>query len=176
MKHFQKAVYTLVFVLSILTFFQCASIKVTSTTFEEKTPFKINSISFQEWYAGIKVGGTGINVFIPISASKNNISLKEVFFRNLRGKLIKEDGKYTSVLKNPSRLYTFKTPEKTENYPFDLLDTECVISYSENGQIKYHKITSLNEVAGTYYEDGPPSIYTSKKTSDMASLDEEDDN
>jgi hypothetical protein len=43
----------------------------------------------------------------------------------------------------------------------------------ENGQTKYHKIVSLNEVAGTYYENGPPSIYARSNTRSMATLDEE---
>lgn len=178
MKKIKKATYAIVFAVICASTFQCASNKEIATTFEQEAPFTVKPVVFQEWYAGIKVGGTGINVFLPISDVKGNIVFDEVYFRNLRGKLIKKEDNYIAVLKNPSRLYTFKKAEKPADYPFDLKDNECVVSYIQNGQTKYHKIITLNEVAGTYYEDGPTSIYNRNTSSGMASLDEEidDDN
>jgi hypothetical protein len=175
MKRLEKAIYAIVFTIALSFTFQCASPKVATTTFEPQAPFKVKTVNFQEWYAGIKVGGTGINVFIPISNVKEGIAIDEVYFRNLKGKLNKKAGKYVAVLKNPSKSYTFQKAEKPANYPFNLKDDECVISYVENGQIKYHKIVTLSEVAGTYYENGTPSIYTRSSSAGMASLDEEED-
>ncbi len=175
MKNLKKAVYAIVFAIAFSFTFQCASPKVATATFEQQTPFTLKPVVFQEWYAGIKVGGTGINVFLPISDVKQGVVFDEVYFRNLKGKLNKDGDKYTAVLKNPSRYYTFQKAEKPAGYPFDLKDNECVISYVENGQTKYHKIIALNEVAGTYYENGPPSIYTGSDSRGMASLDEEDE-
>lgn len=173
MKNLKKAIYAIVFTCTLSSFYQCASPKVATTNFEQQPPFTIKPVVFQEWYAGIKVGGTGINVFVPVSNVNEGIVFNEVYFRNLKGKLVKSGNKYTAVLKNPSRHYTFQKPEKPSDYPFDLKDNECVISYVENGQTKYHKIVSLNEVAGTYYENGPPSIYARSNTRSMATLDEE---
>ncbi|WP_299114772.1 hypothetical protein [uncultured Winogradskyella sp.] len=175
MKNLKKATCAIVFAVAISFTFQCATPKVATTTFEQQTPFKVKPVFFQEWYAGIKVGGTGINIFIPISDVEQDIAFDEVFFRNLRGKLTKKEEEYMSVLKHPSRHYTFQKAEKPNDYPFDLKDNECVISYIENGQTKYYKIIALNEVAGTYYEDGPPSVYAQSTSSGMASLDEEED-
>jgi hypothetical protein len=56
-------------------------------------------VSFQEWYAGIKVGGTGINIFVPISDEADNVSIENIYFRNLQGRLVKSNGKYMAVLK-----------------------------------------------------------------------------
>lgn len=173
MKNLKKAIYAIVFTCTLSSFYQCASPKVATTNFEQQPPFTIKPVVFQEWYAGIKVGGTGINVFVPVSNVNEGIVFNEVYFRNLKGKLVKSGNKYTAVLKNPSRHYTFQKPEKPADYPFDHKDNECVISYVENGQTKYHKIVSLNEVAGTYYENGPPSIYARSNTRSMATLDEE---
>ncbi|WP_243473356.1 hypothetical protein [Winogradskyella sp. MH6] len=173
MKNLKKAIYAIVFACTLSSFFQCASPKVATTNFEKQTPFTVKPVVFQEWYAGIKVGGTGINVFVPISNVNDGVVLNEVYFRNLKGKLVKNGNKYTAVLKNPSRNYTFQKAEKPADYPFELKDNECVISYLENGQTKYHKIVSLNEVAGTYYENGPPSIYSRSNSNSMATLDEE---
>lgn len=175
MKKLKKATYALIFAVIFTSTFQCASHKEIATTFEEEAPFKVKPVSFQEWYAGIKVGGTGINVFIPITNIKENIVFNNVYFRNLKGQLVKEQGKYVAVLKNPSRNYTFIKADKPADYPFTLADDECVLSYTENGKLKYYKMISLNEVAGTYYENGAPSIYAKKSSSGMASLDEEDD-
>ncbi|WP_299524293.1 hypothetical protein [Winogradskyella sp.] len=176
MEKLKKAIYAIVFVISLLLTFQCASSKVADVKFEEQTPFTVKPVIFQEWYAGIKVGGTGINVFIPISDVNKGIVFDEIYFRNLKGKLVKKNEEYMAVLKNPSRHYTFKVAEKPSDYPFNLDKDECVISYIENGQTKYHKIKTLNEVAGTYYENGPPTIYTRSSSDGMASLDENEDN
>ena len=180
MKRLKKAAYAIVFAIAFSTTFQCFSQKEVTVieiqTFELQTPFTIKPVIFQEWYAGIEVGGTGINVFIPISNVKENVTFNEVYFRNLKGKLVSENGKYMAVLENPSKLYTFKKAEKPADYPFDLKDNECVLSYTQNGETKYHKIIELNEVAGTYYEDGPPSIYTRSNSEGIATLDEEKEN
>lgn len=177
MKNLKKAIYAIVFAVTLFSFFQCTSTKIATSNFEKQTPFTVKSVVFQEWYAGIKVGGTGINIFVPVYNIEEGVTINEVYFRNLRGKLVKNESKYTAVLKHPSSNYTFQKAEKSIDYPFNLKDDECVISYSENGQIKYHKIISLNEVAGTYYENGPPSIYERSTSSSMATLDEEiDDN
>lgn len=178
MKNLKKATYAIVFAIAISFTFQCSTPREATTVFEQQAPFNVKTVNFQEWYAGIKVGGTGINIFVPIYDVKGNIVFNEIYFRNLKGKLIKREYNYMAILKNPSRQYTFKKADKPADYPFDLKDDECVISYVENGQTKYHKISALNEVAGTYYENGPPSIYTRSTSSGMASLDdeEEDDN
>ncbi len=173
MKNLKKALYAIVFACALSSFFQCASPKVATTNFEKQTPFTVRPVVFQEWYAGIKVGGTGINVFIPISNVNEGVVLNEVYFRNLKGKLVKNENKYTAILKNPSPNYTFQKAERPADYPFQLKEDECVISYLENGQTKYHKIISLKEVAGTYYENGPPSIYSRSGSNSMATLDEE---
>jgi len=176
MKKLKKAFFAVVCAIAFSSTFQCAGQKATTIkTFELQTPFKAKPVVFQEWYAGIKVGGTGINVFIPIAEVKDNVKFNDVYFRNMKGELFENEGKLIAILKNPSKLYTFKKPEKPADYPFDLKDNECVLSYTQNGQIKYHKVVALNEVAGTYYKDGPPSIYT-KSNEGMASVDEEGEN
>ena len=77
----------------------------------------------------------------------------QYFLINLKGKLFKIKEIYNAILKNPSKHYTFKKAEKSADYPFTITDDECVTSYTESGQLKYYKIATLNEVAGTYYEN-----------------------
>jgi hypothetical protein len=176
MKLLKKATYAIVFAFIYSFSFQCAGQKATTaTTFQEQAPFKVKPVYFQEWYAGIKVGGTGINIFLPITDVAENVKIDRVYFRNLTGELSKKDGKYFALLKNKSPHYTFTKSKAPADYPFKLKDNECVVSYTENSATKYLKIATLNEVAGTYYENGPPSIYLRGHASGMASLDEEDD-
>ena len=173
MRTLKSLVRIIVCLVAISTTFQCASSKVAEPQFEEQAPFVVKPVSFQEWYAGIKVGGTGINVFIPISKVKNDVEINDVYFRNLQGKLTKSKDQYTAILKNPSRHYTFKKAERPADFPFTLSDYDCAISYTENGQIKYYKITGLSEGAGTYYENGPPSIYVRPISTRLATVDDE---
>jgi len=173
MKLLKKVTFTIAFVAIIFSTFQCTSSKVATTQFEEQIPFNVKTVSFQEWYAGIKVATTGLNVFLPVTNVNQNVVIDSIYFRNLKGKLENKDGKYVAVLQNTSKGYTFKKSERPEDYPFTLLDYECVISYIENGITKYHKISQLNEVAGTYYENGPPSLYAKGESSGMATLDDD---
>ncbi|WP_460220466.1 hypothetical protein [Psychroserpens sp. MEBiC05023] len=176
MKFLKKATFAIAIAALLCTTFQCASPKTATTVFQEETPFRVKPASFQEWYAGIKVGATGLNVFLPITDIKENITIDSIYFRNLSAKLDKKKDKYVAVLKNTSKNYTFQKSPRPENYPFTLSDNECVISYIENGITKYHKITQLNEFAGTYYENGPPSLFLKASRSSMATLDDEEDN
>lgn len=145
-----------------------------SASFQKHTVFKLNEVNFQEWYAGIHVGGTGINVFLPNVTNDENVVLENVYFRNLKGKLVKSKGMYSAIMKNSNKDYTWEYPEKPADYPFDLNPDECVISYKENGTTKYVKISNLNEKAGTYYENGPPSIYDRLGDSSLATLDDQE--
>lgn len=175
MKLLKKAYFAIVVTAFIGSTFQCASQKEVSQTitFEQPTSLDVKPVYFQEWYAGIEVGGTGINVYVPIVTDNERIVIDSLYFRNLKGKLVLKDGKYFASLENPSKLYTFKKSEKPADYPFDLADNECAISYIENGVTKYFKVSKLDEVAGVYYENGPPSIYSNSARSAIATTDDE---
>lgn len=179
MKLLKRATYALFLTALGLSTYQCSSpqqavaAQATPIALQEKPVFQFDEVVFQEWYAGINVGGTGFNVFLPNITNDENVVLENVYFRNLTGKLVKGKGMYSATLKNKSPYYTWEYPEKPADYPFDLTANECVISYKENGVLKYLKVASLNEKAGTYYENGPPSIYDSSPNSVIATVDED---
>ena len=175
MKLLKKITFVIALIAITFTTFQCASSKVAPEQYEQQIPFNVKPVSFQEWYSGIKVGTTGLNVFLPITNVNQNVTIDSIYFRNLKGKLEKKEGKYFAVLQNTFKGYTFKKSERPEDFPFTLLDYECVISYIENGVTKYHKVSQLNEVAGTYYENGPPSLFLRASKSNMATLDDDDE-
>ena len=172
MKPLKKATYAMFLILIFSTLYQCSSPKSANNNVVDNTvlPQLEEKIVFQEWFAGIKVGGTGINMFIP--ELDNNILLDSVYFRNMKGKLIKKDGMYSVVLKNDSPHY-IPNPSNKETNPFNLTPEECMITYKNNGITKYIKVASVTEKAGTYYENGPPSIYEHKPSSVIATVEED---
>jgi hypothetical protein len=182
MKAIKSAYYSICCGVLLLTSFQGISQEYivpaasTALELEKETPFMVKPVYFQEWYAGIDIGGTGYRVFVPVVNKKEDIKLENLYFRNLEAKLLNEDGRYTATLKNPSTTYTFTKPEKPSDYPFDLKDNECVISYNENGKTKFHKIRIVAELAGAYYENGAPSISSQRKSATLATLDEDSGN
>jgi len=170
MKLLKRACLALVFTGIIAATLQCASSKEV-IVFEKPTSFKVKSVYFQEWYAGIKVGGTGVNVFVPVVNKHKDISIDSIYFRNLKGKLIIKDDRYFALLKNDSPHYNFKRTAKSHDYPFTLNDKECAISYTENGETKYLKIFNIREMEGVYYENGPPEIYKKSSSTVVATTD-----
>lgn len=130
---------------------------------QEEAPLEHNRVYFQEWVAGIKDGGSGVNIYFPNLVIKNNATLDSVYFRKMRGKLRNGKASYFASLRKdkPQDItmngdgkeeYGNKTPE----FPFDLKNDECVISYIENGETKYFKIGDIKEKAGEYYPTSPP--------------------
>lgn len=177
MKSLKKVTFTMVLAAIMFTTFLCSGQKGTTLVLEKQIPFTIKPVQFQEWYAGIKIGATGLNVYIPIANQAQNVTIDRIYFRNLVGKLEMKEDQYVAVLKNTHSQYTFKKSKRPKDYPFTLLDYECVISYLENDVRKYYKIKQLNEVVGIYYEKGPPSLFLKQTRSSMADLDsDEDDN
>lgn len=168
----KKAMNAVFFTVIISCTFQCASPKVAAVPQTISELNLKNPVVFQEWYAGINVGGTGVNLFIPKFESDKNIQVDSVYFRNMKGKLVMSETKYSVILKNDSPHY-IPNPSNSKTNPFNLTPDECVISYTENGQTKYLKVANIIEKAGTYYENGPPSIYKASTTTKMATVEED---
>lgn len=168
----KKALYATFLAVIISSTFQCASPKVNSVSKEIPEITVKDPIVFQEWYAGIKVGGTGINLFVPSTLIQNNMELDSVYFRNMKGKLIKGERNYSVVLVNDSPYYQPNPSNETTN-PFNLTGNECIIAYKENGETKYLKVSKINERAGAYYENGPPLMQNFSSKSVLATLDED---
>jgi hypothetical protein len=176
MKAIYNALRYAIFTVLVGLTYQCSGTKeIASTNFEQHVPFKIKSVYFQEWFAGIDHGGTGYTLYLPVVQKGANVTVEDVYFRNLRGRFYLQDGRYIAILKNPNKSYVFTKPQKPENYPFDLRDNECVVSYIEDGATKFYKLKIDEELAGVYYKDGAPSIYTRMEHSTMATLDIEED-
>ncbi len=151
----------LILLVITMTFSNCSSSKI---KFQEDAPLEHNRPYFQEWVAGIKDGGSGVNIYFPNLVTKNNTKVDSVFFRKMKGKLRNGKASYFATLKKPiPQDITMSGDSKSEygnklpEFPFELKNNECVISYIEGGETKYVKIANLKEKAGEYYPSSPPN-------------------
>jgi len=136
--------------------FQCSS----AYKLEKESVLKPHRPYFHSWIAEIKQGGSGFNLYFPNLNPNGKVLLDSVYFRGIKGKLVKGRAMYSANLKNPSPYErdmsieaAFKKEEKSK-FPFKLTNMDCVISYVENGETKYYKVAGLTEKKGIYNSEG----------------------
>ena len=134
MNFVKNVTYLLFFSCLSLSFFQCASSKY---KLQKQSAFQSERIYFQEWFAGVQVGGTGFNLFFPNLYPNAHVQMDSVYFRGLKGKLEPAKGMYTAILKNKS---PYDTSTQVSKFLFKLGYTECVVSYWVQGEHKYYKL------------------------------------
>ena len=134
--------------LITISFPQCAS----TMTLDKEIPASIDKAYYQNWVAGVEGGGSGINIFIE--TKDESLVLDSIFFRGQVSKLSTKPANKALFIgrfntqgnsKEFSILNTDDNTKKEINFPFDLKDNECVVSYSKNGETRYFKIQDLEE-------------------------------
>lgn len=157
------------FVAMASAFSQCSS----TFKLQEKAPFAIKEVYFQKWVAGVKGGGSGMNVYIVSKENiSNNIKLDSIYFREDKakievdlsesnlfiGRFIFESNKKKDVImsNDPNAEYGNVILKPKSKLPFNLEDNECVIRYTENEKIKYFKIQNVIEKRGIQYPGAKP--------------------
>lgn len=160
-----KTLFSIILGSTILFgFAQCKNSKEMTYKIQEKSPFKIAKASYQEWVAGIRGGGSGVNVFVAFSdLDTDKIVVDSVFFRGQKVKVETNNKAYigrfkTNVNQRPDIImssqtdeeYGNKAPIKTAKFPFDLENDEVVIGYKEKGKQRYLKLKLLREESPQY--------------------------
>lgn len=135
----------------------CAGGKDTGFALEKNAPFEVTKSYCQKWVAGTQQGGSGINVYLDIKNVEEQVVIKHLYFRN-----------YTTELKNnrqqPDRFVAYykdepkgdiimdgETLEEAKNtppqglFPFNLSSSEAVIGYLYKQEMKYVKISNIEE-------------------------------
>ncbi|WP_196887156.1 hypothetical protein [Aureivirga sp. CE67] len=156
------------FVFSFLISFvgiQCKSQKVDSTPkLTTEIPFKIDKATIQKWVGGRpNAGGTNVKLYL---SDVKDVEFKEIYFRgkktalkafnndknrsgtNLVAAFNKERKKDINLSGNSKEEYGNKAKEMI---PFELTAKQAVISYKEDGKLKYYKINSMRELEPIYY-------------------------
>ncbi len=161
MKLFKNIAFTFLLLFVMASFSQCSSTK----KLQSNAPMTIGKVYYQGWIAGVKGGGSGTNIFIPIT--NTNVVPDSVYFRGRVAKLTTkfqdttlyigrfnspDNQKHDIVMSSDSaQEYGNKMPEKRKEIPFVLKDDECVISYKEGNKIKYYKITNVTKKDMKHY-------------------------
>ncbi|AUP79350.1 hypothetical protein C1H87_11780 [Flavivirga eckloniae] len=145
------------FLLIVIGFSQCAS----TQKLEDKLPLEIDNVYYQHWTSGVEGGGSGYNLFIPIKSNPNDIMLDSLYFKEqqvkleLKGETVfvgrfkSEANKKQDIIMSSNRLEEYKNevPKLTKKMPFELNDTECVVTYKKGNKTKYHKIPNITQKA-----------------------------
>lgn len=149
-----KILRVLIFTLFLTN---CASL-----SFEANPPFVITKVTYQNWKNHLKsISGTDINISYT---SRKKVAFKELFYNEKQEEVsFKKDKNGTKFLlvqfKNKTTNNNFdiqlhgnskkefgnKPPQKQANFPFELKDTEAVLSYKEANTIKYVKIKNITK-------------------------------
>ncbi len=167
MKLLKNISFLLLVVLLMSSFSQCSS----AQKLEKNTSINFGDVYCQKWVAGIREGGSGINLFIPVTKSNKNIQLDSVYFRGKATKLVLAYdslhyvGKFKNIEKHsrdiimssePKEEYGNQAPQLPKKIPFELERSECVVSYKDNKSTKYVKIDNINEKPMVSYPSAPP--------------------
>ncbi|WGD35735.1 hypothetical protein [Olleya sp. YS] len=146
--------YLSVTILSSILFMQCSSTK----QLQKEASFKTDQAYYQTWVAGVRGGGSGINIFIPVTSELKNLKLDSLYFRQHKMALETKPNNPNlyigRILTKANQKEGFK--ETTTKIPFDLKQNEAVLSYIENGDIKYFKIENIIEKPAEQYPSAPP--------------------
>ena len=167
MQIFKTVLFLFFLCLAMASFSQCTSSKQTQEPIlQNKGPIPIGKSYFQAWVAGIQGGGSGINVHIP--KPKTDVKPDSIFFRGMKSKLNKDNFGYVAqfktqanqkddvIMSNEPQQEYGNTLNEEKNFPFQLKENECVVSYLENNTIKYFKIQNLIEKPMQQYPSAPP--------------------
>ncbi|NER13216.1 hypothetical protein GWK08_07180 [Leptobacterium flavescens] len=164
MKTFKRISHIILLSIIMFGFSNCSS----SQKLQKETPFTIKDAYSQDWVAGVEGGGSGINVFLSIAELGNKVELDSLYFHGEKVKLEEKNGLYIGRYKtkanekrdliiheDPKKEYGNKPPiDVKEKIPFNLEDTEAVVSYVHNGVTKYFKIENIKKKESVNY----PSI------------------
>lgn len=129
------------YILLIMAFglFSCSSQKKLQT----ETPFEMGNASCQEYLGGKEESGTGMLLRIPLTVDDEGTTVfNEVFFRGKQAAVTMEekDGMRFAVAKIPNA-----KGGSAEAVALKLASTEAILSYTDNGKLKYTKITDIKQ-------------------------------
>lgn len=148
MKLFKKTASFIVMLVLALSFIKCKSIQ----KLNNNMPLEIG----QTYYQNSTEGDFGIILYIPIITNPNHIVLDSVYFHGRQTKLeisretlaigrfkLPAQKKDFIMSSDPYAEYGNQVPKLEKRIPFNLKETECMISYKEGKAVKYFKIDNI---------------------------------
>lgn len=175
MKLFKTLAFLTLSAIMLTSFTQCKSSKDTRNSLnneeelklEHKAPFILNNIYIQSWVAGVRGGGSGIHMYITVENNKSNVVLDSAYFRGLISNIeVSKMGYIASfktaanqkddIIMSNNKNAEFGNKKPKQDFPFELKDNECVISYIENDVTKYLLVENLTEKPRLEYPSARP--------------------
>jgi len=135
--------------IMLLGLFSCSSQKKLQT----EIPFEMGAASCQAYSGGLEKSGSGLSLKIPVTMDDSyTLEMKEVYFRGKQAPITMEqiDGAIYAMAKIPN-----SKGGSAETTALALEPTEAVLSYTENGKLKYTKITGIKEKQPLLYKGKP---------------------
>ncbi|WP_340201154.1 hypothetical protein [Ascidiimonas sp. W6] len=164
-----KTIIQLISITFVMTAFSnCAG----SKKLQQEAPFSMGTVYAQKWVAGVKGGGSGINLGVPINNLPKEIVLDSVYFRGMKAPLIEEVtdkgtlymARFKTDLNKKKDMISHVDPRKEvgneppstpEQIPFELGENEAVISYHHKGKIRYYKVENVKTKASIPFPSAP---------------------
>ncbi|MEO9480674.1 MAG: hypothetical protein ABJO28_20135 [Maribacter dokdonensis] len=115
--------------------------------------FDIGKASCQEYVSGREESGSGTELRIPVMLIENSdIQMNHVYFRGKQVDAIINtvNGENVIVVRIPNT--ASKSPEAID---LNLGKDEAVVSYSENGKLKYAKVSDIKQKQPLIYKGAP---------------------
>ena len=141
----------------ILSCFLLICLCLTSCTSQKKLqteiPFEIGKAISQQYVGGREESGSGTELRIPVSLlNTSDIEIKEVYFRGKQVKALVNtvDNEEIIIVRIPNN-----SPESSETSDLKLNTDEAVISYNENGEMKYAKVNGIKQKQPLIYKGAP---------------------
>ena len=161
MKLLKNILSLLLLSFALTSLLQCSS----SKKLQNNVPFKIGKVYYQDWFSGVKGGGSGTNLFIPILSNSGNVVPDSVYFRGkgvklefkddsiFIGRFIKETTQKSDIIMSnePFAEYGNQVPKIRKKMPFELSEEECIISYYIKNKTVYFKIDNVIKKESVQY-------------------------
>lgn len=157
-----KTCYIILISFLTMSVSNCKTTKTMNDLKEPEMTQEITGAYYQKWVAGVRGGGSGINLYIPVF--REDLSFEKVFFRGMVTNIVKGNhdekayyiGRFKTALNTREEMtldedakneYGNNSPLQTDKVemPFEIADDEAIVTYIENNETKYIKITGITE-------------------------------
>ena len=138
-----------IILIMALGLFSCSSQKKLQT----QTPFELGTATCQEYIGDMENSEKGLSLKIPVTMDNaNGLEMKEIYFRGKQAMVSMEkiDGANYAMAKIPN-----SKGGSPETIALELDATEAVLSYTQNGKLKYTKVTGIKDKQPLIYKGKP---------------------
>lgn len=162
MKRVVQKIVLLVSVFMLFTAAKCSDDRKLS----KEVPEDIKQVYYHKWVGGVEGAGTGTNVFVVVK--EDGFLLDSIFYQSEQKKLVRANNltwsanfrdkplKDITMSGDSKEEYGNELPKVKKQIPFTLENNECVISYIEDNERIYVKISNMID-KGTIAFPSPPN-------------------